>query len=160
MGQFTPITAHFPISGFPSAGSSVQPPGSVTGERTRTGLILNSAYPPEATPEQGNAVLAKHASDPVTQIFWDKNGKMIRKSALPPEDSCQMTDAIPKVKSVLFTNRLLPALRRVCLEESTRFKGLIEASPDVPPEWREKASRHLKRSRSRAKCRLKRSFGL
>ena len=34
--------ALFPISGFLSPGSSAQPPGSATGERTRTGPILNS----------------------------------------------------------------------------------------------------------------------
>lgn len=42
LGAFTPITGALPDIGFPSPGSSVQPPGSVTGERTRTGLILNS----------------------------------------------------------------------------------------------------------------------
>ena len=141
LGAFTPITGALPDIRIPFAWQLGAASGIGDRGKNSDRAYFEFAYPPEATPEQGNDVLAKHASDPVTQIFWDKNGKMIRKSALPPEDSCQMTDAIPKVKSVLFTNRLLPALRRVCLEESTRFKGLIEASPDVPPEWREKASR-------------------
>ena len=133
LGAFTPITGALPDIRIPFAWQLGAASGIGDRGKNSDRAYFEFAYPPEATPEQGNAVLAKHASDPVTQIFWDKNGKMIRKSALPPEDSCQMTDAIPKVKSVLFTNRLLPALRRVCLEESTRFKGLIEASPDVPP---------------------------
>lgn len=72
LGAFTPITGALPDIRIPFAWQLGAASGIGDRGKNSDRAYFEFAYPPEATPEQGNAVLAKHASDPVTQIFWIK----------------------------------------------------------------------------------------
>ncbi len=118
--------------------------GSGIGERPQDcgkGLVELS-FPPEVP---GQKMPGPDSS--LAAALWDRNGRELLSSALAPEEGKGILGALPFVKKLLFTDRLLPALKRVCVEEAQRFSEIVGKTPGIDPKWKEKAEAFLSLAR-------------
>ena len=109
--------------------------GSGIGERPQDcgkGLVELS-FPPEVP---GQKMPGPDSS--LAAALWDRNGRELLSSALAPEEGKGILGALPFVKKLLFTDRLLPALKRVCVEEAQRFSEIVGKTPGIDPKWKER----------------------